>query len=101
MGELRIDPASGRQWFRDQELELTPLQHRLLVHLARDPYRVFAKNELLRDVWGHRMIAPTNAVNTCVAKLGQRLARTGANRSEWLINLHGVGWALTRPPEEP
>lgn len=99
--ELRIDPASGRQWFGDQELELTALQHRLLLHLARDPYRVFAKAELLRDVWGRQPGLATNAVNTCVAKLGQRLARAGANRSEWLINLHGVGWALTQPDEQP
>jgi len=90
---------SGRQWYGEQELELTPLQHRLLVHLAREPYRVFAKDELLRDVWGQRTIAPTNAANTAIAKLGQRLARAGARREEWLINLHGVGWALTRPDE--
>lgn len=97
--DLRIDPANGRQWFREAELELTALQRRLLVHLARDPYRVHAKEELLREVWGRQPGVATNAVNTCVAKLGQRLARAGATRSEWLINLHGVGWALTLPEE--
>lgn len=46
VGELRVDPASGRQWYAEAEFELTPLQHRLLAVMAAEPCRVFGRDEL-------------------------------------------------------
>jgi DNA-binding response OmpR family regulator len=96
VGELRVDPASRRQWYGQAEFELTPLHHGLLARLAADPYRVFAKDELLRDVWGG-MHERSNAVNTSISRLRRALVRAGAPQGAFLLSLHGVGWALTRP----
>jgi DNA-binding response OmpR family regulator len=96
IGQLRIDTALRRQWWGDAEFELTPLHHRLLAAMACEPYRVFAKDELLRLVW-QRGLEQTNAVNTSVSRLRRTLEAAGAPRGRFLLSLHGVGWALTRP----
>jgi DNA-binding response OmpR family regulator len=64
--------------------------------MAADPYRVFAKDELLRVVWG-RGAGRTNAVNTSVSRVRRALVAAGAPAGGFMLSVHGVGWALTRP----
>jgi DNA-binding response OmpR family regulator len=97
VGELRVDPLARRQWYGDVEFELTPLHHRLLAVMAADPFRLFAKEELFAAVWRHPGAGRSNAVNTSVSRVRGALVRAGASRTKFMISLHGVGWALTRP----
>jgi len=96
VSRLRMDTSSRRQWWGEAEFELTPLHHRLLAVMAADPYRVFAKDELLRLVW-RRGPQRTNAVNTSVSRVRRALEAVGAPRGRFMLSVHGVGWALTRP----
>jgi DNA-binding response OmpR family regulator len=96
VGRLRVDPSSRRQWFGEVEFELSPLHHALLATLAADPFRVFAKDELLAAVW-RRGAERGNAVNTSVSRLRRALVAAGAPEGRFLLSVHGVGWALTRP----
>lgn len=96
VGLLRVDAASQRQWWGDAEFELTPLHHRLLAVMAADPFRVFAKDELLASVW-RRGRERTNAVNTSVSRVRRALEAAGAPKGRFMLSVHGVGWALTRP----
>ena len=98
IGALRIDPSAGRQWYGEVEVELSPLRHRLLAVMASEPYRVFAKDELLREVWRRPPGERTNSVNTSIGRIRRALVRAGAPSDTFMLSLHGVGWALTRPP---
>jgi hypothetical protein len=95
VGELRVDPASGRQWYGEAEVELTLLQHRLLAVMAADPTRVFGKDELAVEVW--RRPGRAEAVKVSVSRLRRALVAAGAPTDRFLVSVHGVGWALTRP----
>ncbi|MGH3427343.1 MAG: tyrosine-type recombinase/integrase [Mycobacteriales bacterium] len=83
VGALRIDLALGRQWWGAVEVELTPLLHRLLIRLAREPRRFFGRDELLRDVW--RLDEPR-----CEADCGASCLDAAAQgaRSKWCA----AGW---------
>ena len=96
VGSLRVDQVSRRQWFGEVGFELTPLHHRLLVVMSADPFRVFAKDELLREVW-RRGEDRRGAVSTSVSRLRRALVAAGAPQGRFLLSVHGVGWALTRP----
>lgn len=95
VGELRVDPAAGRQWWGDAEFELTPLHHRLLAVMAAEPCRVFGKDELAAEVW--RRPKRADAVKVSVSRLRRALVAAGAPADRFLVSIHGVGWALTRP----
>jgi DNA-binding response OmpR family regulator len=97
VGELRVDPASRRQWYGEAEFELTPLHHRLLAVMAADPFRVFGKDELLVEVWGRGRKGGENAVKMSVSRVRRALVAAGAPQDRFMVSLHGVGWALTRP----
>jgi DNA-binding response OmpR family regulator len=95
VGELRVDPAAGRQWFGEAEFELTPLHHRLLAVMAAEPCRVFGKDELAAEVW--RRPKRADAVKVSVSRLRRALVAAGAPADRFLLSVHGVGWSLTRP----
>lgn len=95
VGELRVDPAAGRQWYGEVEVELTPLHHRLLVVMAAEPCRVFGKDELAAEVW--RRPGRPEAVKVSVSRLRRALVAAGAPGDRFLVSVHGVGWALSGP----
>jgi DNA-binding response OmpR family regulator len=52
VGSLRIDTSRLEASYAGRALQLSKLEFALLRQLAREPQRVFTKDELLHDVWG-------------------------------------------------
>ena len=82
-GALRIDTSARTAMFGRARLDLRRQEYELLVALARDPARVYTKQELLSSVWALRCAAPrapsTATPAVCVAS-SRRRARTGSWR---------------------
>jgi DNA-binding response OmpR family regulator len=56
VGELTVDPVSREVTLGDRRVELSAKEFALLRMLATEPTRVFTKEELLRDVWGFKLM---------------------------------------------
>jgi DNA-binding response OmpR family regulator len=91
-GALRIDTTAHKATFGSTPLQLRRLEYALLVHLARDPGRVYTKDELLRDLWGYRSAGATRTVDTHACRLRRSLLLAGAGG--WLTAVWGVGYRL-------
>lgn len=91
-GELRIDTAAHEVTIGTTPVGLRRLEYALLVHLARDPARVYTKDELMRDVWGFRCPGTTRTLDSHASRLRQALARAGAEC--WVRVTRGVGYRL-------
>jgi two-component system response regulator MtrA len=72
-GDLTIDVAGHTVRRGDEEIQLTPLEFDLLVCLARRPWQVFTRDELLEQVWGYRHSADTRLVNVHVRRLRAKI----------------------------
>ncbi len=91
-GELRIDTAAHEVTIGATPVALRRLEYALLVYLARDPVRVYTKDELLREVWGFRLPGSTRTLDSHASRLRRKLAHAGA---EGLVcATHGVGYRL-------
>ncbi|MFD0000623.1 response regulator [Nocardia sp. NPDC127526] len=88
VGDLRIDIDQRRVWRADAETQLTPLEFELLVHLARRPRTVLARERLLSEVWGWADASGTRAVDSHVKALRRKLG------ADLIRTVHGVGYAL-------
>lgn len=91
LGELQIDVSGHRVERGGEEVALTPLEFDLLVALARAPWRVFSREELLEQVWGYRHAADTRLVNVHVQRLRSKIERDPENPS-LIITVRGVGY---------
>lgn len=97
--ELRIDTAAHEVTIGTTPVGLRRLEYALLVHLARDPARVYTKDELLRDVWGFRCPGTTRTLDSHASRLRRALARAGAEG--WVRATRGVGYRLAPDPLRP
>src|SRR3954453_18658484 len=99
VGELEIDPAGREARLRGRRVELSAKEFALLRTLASAPTRVFAKDELLRDVWGFRSKGTTRTLDSHACRLRQKLSHSG---DRFVVNVWGVGYRLLDgPAEEP
>lgn len=91
-GDLRIDTASREVTIGTSVVYLRRLEYALLVHLAREPFRVYTKDELLRDVWRFQSPGATRTVDSHASRVRRKLALAGG---EGLVSvMRGVGYRL-------
>ena len=97
-GSLEIDPASRQVWLRGRLLALSKKEFALLRALAAEPTRVFTREELLRGVWGFRVICPTRTIDSHAHRLRKKLNAEG---DRFIVNVWGVGYRLVDGTVDP
>jgi DNA-binding response OmpR family regulator len=75
---LRIDTYSREVTIDGTSVPiLRNLEFALLVHLARQPFRFYTRDELLREVWNFPSTLNTRTVDSHASRLRNKLARAG------------------------
>jgi DNA-binding response OmpR family regulator len=92
VGPLTIDSSAHTVSLQGGTVQLRRMEFDLLVQLASEPQRVFAKDELLRVVWGYRASGSTRTVDSHASRLRRKLEQQSTRR--WVINVWGVGYRL-------
>jgi DNA-binding response OmpR family regulator len=92
VGELTLDPATRVVRLGERAVELSVKEFALLHALAEDPTRVYAKPELLRDVWGYAAMGKTRTLDAHACRLRKKLSPSSR---PWVVNVRGVGYKLT------
>ena len=91
VGALELDPAAREVRLRDERVALSAKEFALALALAREPTRVFTKEELLRDVWGFRSMGQTRTLDSHACRLRHKLGTQG---DRFVVNVWGVGYRL-------
>jgi DNA-binding response OmpR family regulator len=91
VGELIIDPLRRQVTVGTREIPLARKEFALLRILASDPTRVFAKQDLLLEVWGFRNPGRTRTLDSHASRLRRKL---DPEHSRYVINCWGVGYRL-------
>lgn len=94
IGNLRIEPERHRVLLEGREVRLRRLEYDLLHTLARQPGRVFSRDQLLNLVWGYEVPGQTRTVDVHVAHLRHKLAGMQAS----IDTVWGVGYRLETTP---
>jgi DNA-binding response OmpR family regulator len=91
-GALEVDTSARLVRVGDTPIELCRLEYELLVHLARDPSRVYTKQELLRAIWRQHTLTGARTVDSHASRLRRKLEVAGA--PGLVVNVWGVGYRL-------
>ena len=91
LADLSID-VIGHSVKRDgKEISLTPLEFDLLLALARKPWQVYTREQLLTEVWHYRNPADTRLVNVHVQRLRSKVEHDPEN-PQIVMTVRGVGY---------
>jgi len=72
-GDVRVDLARRSAERAGQPLHLTPIEYKLLTHLASQPDRVITHQQLLKAVWGPGHADDTHYVRVHMANLRKKV----------------------------
>jgi two-component system, OmpR family, response regulator len=86
---LRVDPARRQVERQGRPVELTGTEFELLLMLAREPGRVFSRDDILTRLRGHEAELLTRAVDIVVSRLRKKLEPLDAIKT-----LRNAGYAL-------
>ena len=91
VGDVSIDVAGHSVKRNGAAVSLTPLEFDLLACLARRPWQVFTREELLEKVWGYRHATDTRLVNVHVQRLRSKIEHDPES-PEIVVTVRGVGY---------
>jgi DNA-binding response OmpR family regulator len=89
---LSIDLLARSASLCGRRLQLRRMEYELLIHLAREPHRVFERGDLLRAVWGYRSAGSTRTIDSHACRLRRALVEVDGAR--WVVGVRGVGYRL-------
>ncbi len=90
-GDVRIDLAHRTVERAGAALRLTPIEYRLLTHLAAHPNRVLTHPQLLKAVWGPSHSEDTHYVRIYMGHLRAKL-EADPSQPQHLVTELGVGY---------
>ena len=90
-GDLRLDLAGSRVFFRDDEIELTAQDKELLAVFLRKPRQIFSRETLLDRLDTREDVSPS-AIEHAISRLRRKLAAAGAG--DMIETVRGVGYRL-------
>ena len=88
---LHIDPARRSVRVRDEEVDLTAQEFRLLYVLATHPGIVFSREALLARVWPDQTFVTERSVDTLVKRLRRRIEKDPAT-PDIILTVWGSGY---------
>ena len=94
VGGMIIDSDKRSVTLDDRSVELTAKEFELLHHLARNPGRVYTREQLLDHVWGYDHAGYEHTVNSHVNRLRGKIERDPTN-PVYVRTVWGVGYKFS------
>jgi two-component system OmpR family response regulator len=89
-----MDESSHSVFFKEDRVELSPTEFKLLQVLIENKNRVLSKSLLLDEVWGITFESESTVADTYISYLRKKLHRDGF---EGIKTVRGVGFVIQEP----
>jgi len=97
IGDLSVDYAQHQVTMNGREVELTPIEYRLLAYLAQNAGRIVTQDLLLEHVWGAEYVGESHLLQVNINRLRRKLEPDIA-RPCYIQTKTGVGYLLNAQP---
>jgi two-component system response regulator MtrA len=94
-GPLTIDSRAVRLTRAGAEVDLTAIEFRLLLEMARHPDQVLSREHLLERVWGYDYLGDSRLVDMAINRLRTKIG-DDARTPRYITTVRGVGYRFAR-----
>ncbi len=95
LGDVAIDVLGHRATRGGEDLQLTPIEFRLLAELAGRPGQAFTRELLLEQVWGYGYLGDSRLVDVAIQRLRAKV-EPDPSRPQLIETVRGVGYRARR-----
>ncbi len=96
---LHLDKEAYVASFSGKELDLTPVEFKLLQFLQSQPRKVFSRNSLLSELYDDHRIVTDRTVDTHIKNLRRKLDQADPT-TEYITSVYGVGYKFDPQSKE-
>lgn len=89
-GDLAIDPLGRKIWKAARMIELTPREYDLILLFASHPGRIFTRDEVRKEIWGHEFIEE-RSIDVHVRRLRDKI-EDNPLEPRYILTVWGVGY---------
>jgi DNA-binding response OmpR family regulator len=100
VGDLQIDFEQYRVTLAGRELDLTPIEYRLLTYFVQNAGRIMTHDLLLEHVWGPEYLGESHLLQVNVNRLRHKLEADPAH-PRYVLTRIGIGYQLAAHPLPP
>lgn len=97
LGEIEINKSTQKVHMmsngHNEEVDLTPIEFKLLLFLSKEVNKVHTRDEILNAVWGESIHVYSRSVDTHVSKLRKKLG----DKASYIESAHGTGYRFIVP----
>lgn len=93
VGSLKLDRESKRCFINQDQINLGPLEYRLLEFFVTHQERVFSREQLLDQVWGNNVYVEDRTVDVHIRRLRQSISSDGNDK--YIQTVRGAGYRFS------
>lgn len=97
-GPIAMNDSRHQVIVHCQPIELTPKEYDLLRFFLQHPGRIFGRETLLREIWGHDFLGDSRTVDVTIQRLRAKIESDPAQPT-LLSTVRGFGYRLVEPDE--
>jgi DNA-binding response OmpR family regulator len=97
LGDISIDFAQHRVEVAHKEIDLTPIEYRLLAYLAQNVGRVVTQDLLLEHVWGEEYMGESHLLQVNINRVRHKI-EADPTHPRYLLTKVGIGYILASQP---
>ncbi len=90
-GDILLDLTEKRVWKDKMEISLTAREFDLLATFFRQPGMVFARDKLLKTIWGYDFLGGSRAVDIQISRLREKI-EDDPGKPKIILTKRGVGY---------
>jgi len=96
VNDLVLDQATGQVRRGDEVIPLTPIEFRLLMHLARHRGQALSRAQIVEAVWGYAPdIESEKTVNVHIRRLREKI-ELKPDQPSLILTVPGIGYRLVK-----
>ena len=87
---LKIEYDTKRVYVNNTEISLTKKENEILTLFAKNPNKLFSRDDILQMVWKEESYVLERTVDVHIARLRKKLGNCG----DWIVNKSGYGYSM-------
>lgn len=100
IGDLTIDILRATVSRNNNDINLTPTEYRLFVHMAKHPGQVFSRSQLIASIRGYETgeVSDSQTITVYMRRLREKLEYDPA-KPKLILTVPGIGYRLSANPD--
>jgi len=91
--DITLYPNSYQAYFKEEKLDLTSTEFKLLLTLTKSPDEVFTRERLYQLIWGDDAFIEDNAINVHISNLRKKITQFD-DSTTYIETVWGIGFKM-------